>query len=308
MNNTNSLNNYLIVFNPVANKKRQQIVNTVQQRLQQNNIQFELYPTAAELVINQTYFKQRISQYSDVIVIGGDGTLNCVINCLPDNSQIRLGLVPAGTGNDFARMWYGRDRNLNTILDIVTGISTQQISLGECIFNEANNENQYQIKRRFHNVMGTGFDSKLAKDLRHNKGRFPSLSYLMAAVKKVPFYQEKTSSFIIDDEKQQYENLITAFANGRYFGGGLKVAPKANPLSADLDIVQVARHPLLTKLKLIIALCVGKHMSAKQVQYRTIKSTSLIDTVGLDLQADGEYIGQSPCSISVIENAVKVKR
>lgn len=304
----NSLNSYLIVFNPVANKKRQHIVSAVQQRLRQKNIQFKLYPTTEDLVINQAYFKQNINQYSDVIVVGGDGTLNCVINCLPSNSQIRLGLIPAGTGNDFARMWYGRNISLDAMLNIVTDVNTQTISLGECVFNEANNENQHQIKRRFHNVMGTGFDSQLSKALRHDKSRFKSLSYLLSAIRHIPFYQEKTSKFVIDGKAQEYENLITAFANGRYFGGGLKVAPKANPCSRELDVVQVAKHPLLVKLKLVILLCLGKHLSAKHVTYRSVQSRSYIDTVGLDLQADGEYIGQSPCSIAVIENAIKVKR
>lgn len=306
---TNPLTKYLIVYNPLGNRKRQQILNLVKQTLIQKNTDFDCFPTDSLLSINQAYFAANINQYSDVIVIGGDGTLHCVINCMPIGTGIRVGLVPAGTGNDFSRMWYGRNsKNIQYILNVVTSNTTQVISLGECVFNEKNELNQYQARRLFHNVMGTGFDSQLSKALRHNKGKFKGLSYLLAAIKNVPFYQERSSSFVIDGISQEYKNLITAFANGQYFGGGLKVAPKANPLSNQLDVVQVGKYPLMVKLKLIILLSLGKHVAAKQVTYTITNTTSVIDSVGLDLQADGEYIGQSPCSISVIENAIKLKR
>ncbi|MDU0112366.1 YegS/Rv2252/BmrU family lipid kinase [Psychrosphaera aquimarina] len=305
----NQITKYLIVFNPLPNKKRQTIIDLVKHRLIQKNMAFDLYPTDALLRVNQCYFETNIHQYTDVIVIGGDGTLHCVVNSLPIGTDINVGLIPAGTGNDFARMWYGRkNKNIPYILDVVTANTVQTISLGKCVFNEKYEHNQYQHQRLFHNVMGTGFDSQLSKALRHNKGTFKGLSYLLAAVKNVPFYRERASSFVIDGIHQKYENLITAFANGQYFGGGLKVAPKANPLSNQLDIVQVGKHPLLVKLKLISLLCVGKHLTAQQVTYTTTDKVSVIDSVGLDLQADGEYIGQSPCEISVIDNALRMKR
>jgi YegS/Rv2252/BmrU family lipid kinase len=306
---TNLLTKYLIVFNPLPSKKRQQIINLVKQTLIQKNTDFDFYPTDSLLSVNQAYFAANIAQYTDVIVIGGDGTLHCVINCLPIGTDIRVGLVPAGTGNDFSRMWYGRNnKNIQYILDVVTSNTTQFISLGECVFDEKNEHNQYQARRLFHNVMGTGFDSQLSKALRHNKGTFKGLTYLLAAIKNVPFYQERSSSFVIGGITHKYENLITAFANGQYFGGGLKVAPTANPLSDQLDIIQVGKYPLLVKLKLIVLLSLGKHVAAKQVAYTTTNTTSFIDSVGLDLQADGEYIGQSPCSISVIESAINLKK
>ncbi len=306
MNTNKAAVRYLVVFNPLPNKKRHKRLTQLKRALKLNDIEFDLYPTDESLTVNQQYFKQSIEHYTDLVILGGDGTFNCVLNCIALNTELRVGLLPAGTGNDFARMWY-KGASIKQIIQAVTRTDTQSISLGQCVFSAKTVHNQYQQRRVFHNIMGTGFDSQISKDLQHNKATFRHLTYLLSALKHVPFYREKHTIVNIDNKTERYQNLITAFANGRFFGGGLKIAPNASPMSAALDVVQVARYSLMTKLRLIAALCVGKHLAFEQVNYRQVLTQSSIDSDGLDLQADGEYIGQSPCTISVVENAIKLK-
>ena len=105
-----------------------------------------------------------------------------------------------------------------------------------------------------------------------------------------------------------WSDLITAFANSRYFGSGMDIAPDADPKVSSMDVVSVEQYPLMTKLRLILLLMLGKHQGSKQVRYRTINEPVKIETEGLDLQADGEYIGQSPCVISIDPQGIWLKR
>lgn len=297
-----------MVFNPLPNRKRKRILSRLVGRMREQRLEWSLYPTAEDFSVNEHYFRQHLSEFSDVIVVGGDGTFNQLVNFIQGRS-VRVGLMPAGTGNDFARAWYGNKRNnLDHLLDVVLSKDCEAIALGKCEFlNSANSESNQAI-RYFHNVLGTGFDSSLAKALRHNKGWFQGLSYLIAAVRNIPFYKEKEIEITSQNKTDKYHNLITAFANSSYFGSGMKIAPNADPKSSSLDIMAVSKHNLATKLGLISLLMMGKHQTSRHVKYEQALESKTIKTEGLDLQADGEYIGQSPCVISIESQGIWLKR
>lgn len=308
MSITRNQQNYLVVFNPVPNRKRKRILSRLVTRLREQNLHWQMYPTSEDYSANEHYFKQHLQQYTDLIIVGGDGTFNLMVNFLV-NTNIKVGLLPAGTGNDFARAWYGRKRNnLDQVLDIILSQDSESIHLGKCEFEQVGNSESKRSIRYFHNVLGTGFDSSLAKQLRHNKGWFQGLGYLLAAVRNIPFYREKSIALASSEVSETYLNLITAFANSRYFGSGMDIAPDADPKVSSMDVVSVEQYPLMTKLRLILLLMLGKHQGSKQVRYRTINEPVKIETEGLDLQADGEYIGQSPCVISIESQGIWLKR
>ena len=293
---------YLVVINPVPNRARKKILDKLLGYLNKKNINWQIYPTEQLLSANKHYFESYISQYSDVLVVGGDGTFHNVINALGCFTDVKLGLVPAGTGNDFARWLYGKNRhNYPFIFEQVTRSQTVDISLGKCVFSD-------NSVRFFHNVLGLGFDAMLAKELRHNKGLFPSLGYLSKAIKKLPFYKESELDLSLGNEQKQYFNLITAFANSAYFGSGMKIAPDAEPIHDTLEMCRIEKLPVHQTFSQILRLFNGSHIDHKGVDYRTISHEAQIKTVGLDVEADGEYLGQSPCQVSIVKKALKIKR
>lgn len=293
---------YLVVFNPVANRARKRRLDKLVAFLKANDLHWHLYPTDLCLSANQHYFEQNLEHYTDVIVVGGDGTLHNVVNCLGESTHIRLGLVPAGTGNDFAQWVYGKKKNdLAHVLSVVTGDSCSTISLGLCEFADGS-------RRVFHNVLGLGFDAMLAKELTDNKGMFGSLGYLIKSVQTLPFFSAGTLTLREGHKSKTYENLITAFANAPYFGGGMKIAPKANAELASLDMCRIEMLPKLTMFVQILRLLNGSHIKQSFTDYRTLEGSMEIESTGADIQADGEYIGQSPCRISTLPKALKIKR
>lgn len=293
---------FLIVVNPVPNRARSKTLKLFLKFIKDRGLSYEIYPTEAALSANRHYFDRHLDKFTDLIVVGGDGTFHNVLNSLPKPISLPIGLIPAGTGNDFARWLYGLHRtNLPFIFEQVVGQWSTSISLGVCEFE--NGHKQY-----FHNVLGLGFDALLAKELKDSKGLFRSLGYIIKAVQHIPFYKASALSLRIGEESRTYQNLITAFANGEYFGAGMHIAPNS---SAENQPLAMCRIEQLSKLKIlaqILRLFNGSHVKQNFVDYREVEETAFIETAGLDIEADGEYLGQSPCSIYLEKHALKIKR
>ena len=293
---------FLVIINPVPSRARARVLNKFIQYLKQHALAYEIYPTEASQSANHHYFVNHLDKFTDLIVVGGDGTFHNVINSLPEGSKQPIGLIPAGTGNDFARWLYGDQRsNLPFIFEQVVGKWTQEVSLGVCEFPDGK-------QTLFHNVLGLGFDALLAKELKDSKGMFRSLGYFVKAIQHVPFYKAVDMELKIGDEQRKYKNLITAFANAEYFGAGLKIAPGADAAIPSLNMCRIEQLSRLKVLGQIGRLFNGSHVKQNFVDYRELQAEAHVLTKGLDIEADGEYLGQSPCMIKVKPAALKVKR
>ncbi|MBU2883653.1 YegS/Rv2252/BmrU family lipid kinase [Psychrosphaera sp. B3R10] len=295
---------YLVVFNPLPNRRRTRRLNKLVAKLGQMQFDYTLYPTAPTVSANKIFFAKHHTEYTDVIVVGGDGTFNLMINVLIDYN-FNVALMPAGTGNDFARAWYGKNRNnLDYLLNVVTGEENKTIHLGYCEFLGSKTAELVY----YHNVLGIGFDAAIAKALRHNKGTVPSLSYLIAALWYIPLYREPECTISYDNKTETYFNFMTAFANSRFFGSGLPIAPKANPEDNSVQMVKLAKQDLWTKLALLVKLLFAKHSGSDHVEIKSMSQPLVVETTGLDIEADGEYLGQSPCKIGVSKQGLRLKQ
>ncbi len=293
---------YLVIVNPVPSRARTRVLKKFIHFLKSNELSYELYPTEAVQSANRHYFEHNLERFTDLIVIGGDGTFHNVINSLPAENSLPIALIPAGTGNDFARWLYGEQRsNLPFIFEQAVGKWVQQISLGVCEFSDGK-------QKLFHNVLGLGFDALLAKELKDSKGMFRSLGYFAKALQHIPFYKALDMELQIGQENRQYKNLITAFANAEYFGAGLKIAPGADAASNTLNMCRIEQLSRFTVFSQILRLFNGSHVKKNFVDYRTLDSEAEVLTAGLHIEADGEYLGQSPCTIRIKPKALKVKK
>lgn len=293
---------FLVVFNPVANRQRQKRLQQLVSFLKRKNVTHSLYPTDKNLALTKHYFDRHLDEYTDLIVVGGDGTFHQIVNCIAQNTKIRVGLLPAGTGNDFARWLYGNKiTNLDSIFHTLISKNVTSIKLGCCEFADSK-------KRYFHNVLGFGFDALLAKELKDNKGLFSKLGYIGKAIQRIPFYREQAVHVVIDNKDHKYHNLITAVANHQFFGNGMKIVPDSLPIDEHLGLCRIEKLPLLTKFSHILRLFNGSHVKKGFVDHRTISGEVEIVTNGVDIEADGEYLGLSPAKIYAVNNAISIKR
>ncbi|MDH5369999.1 MAG: diacylglycerol kinase family protein, partial [Gammaproteobacteria bacterium] len=167
---------YLIVINPLTKQKGQRYLNRLTKNLNKTGLAYDIYYTEADIKANQKSISEKLSNYSDVVSIGGDGTLNMLSNILA-YQNIPLGIIPCGTGNDFSRHIYKKS---DDIISAVSNDNVMKADLGWC--NE----------RYFINVLGIGYDAMIAENTKDdNKILFRSFFYLWNALKYLPFYKEK---------------------------------------------------------------------------------------------------------------------
>ncbi|GGD49113.1 diacylglycerol/lipid kinase family protein [Lacimicrobium alkaliphilum] len=282
---------FLIIINPLASGSAERYREQLTERLDQAGTAFDIWYTTDNDQANQRHLQQCTTDYSDWVVIGGDGTLNLAVNALAGTDVI-LGLLPCGSGNDFARNLY---RKGDDPIEVVLGEHSRRIDLGLC--ND----------RYFVNVLGLGFDGEIVAGMYDHQPRtLRRWRYLMAAVVKLLHYKEQPIALKSPHRSKKQQTFMVAFANGRYFGGGMKIAPKADLSDGLLDCCWIGKASLFRKFYYLWRVFTGSHLSASAVDYWQ-DNTFNIDTPDLPIEGDGEFFGTSPASISCCASALALK-
>ena len=233
--------------------------------------------------------------YSTVAAIGGDGTLLEVASGLC-NSRTAMGIIPAGTGNDFIKT-VGIPNDPLAALDIV--LNTPPLPTDTVRINN----------RIFLNETGTGFDVMVLdyaeKAKKHMKGLAP---YLYGVIRTIFHFRSVKLTLSVDGgAPENRELLVLAAGNGRYIGGGIPIAPDAVPDDGLLDVVLVNRMNKLRMLRALGGLMKGKILTFKETSFLRVKKLSLAGQ-GLRINIDGEIISADRADIEVQPHSLLVHR
>lgn len=226
-----------------------------------------------------------------VIVAGGDGTLNEVINGLA-YSSVPLAVIPTGTVNVYA-IERGIPRDLQAICQrIATGTPTI-IDLGKV--------NQ----RYFLSMAGSGFDATVIKKLDTSLKKYiGSLAYLIGALKEVLMYKQRNMSIVIDADTSPIQVQQVVVSNSRYYGGNFTVSNSASITDGQLDVCYLKKVSIITLIKTLFQLKQSRPKGQGPLQCRPCKNVQI---VGIEaLHADAEYIGEGPANITVAAQAITV--
>lgn len=247
-----------------------------------------------------------------VIAAGGDGTINEVINGFFDQRNrdqpiapaARLGILPLGTGSDFARTFGIRDAGM-AIKTLVAGASTL-IDVG-CV--ELQPLGRRPVTRYFVNIADLG----LGAETVHRIDRSPRigsafLSYLIGAVRSILAHRPSLITLRFDDGEVVAEPMsIVVMANNRYFGGGMLIAPDARADDGLFDVLWLkgtSRGRLL--LDLLPKVYRGAHRGHPLVRQRRTARLSLESSLPVLLEVDGEQIGTAPATFRVLPRALPI--
>jgi len=237
--------------------------------------------------------KENIQKYPEakVIVIGGDGMVHAAINNIEDNP---IGLIPAGTGNDFARALGLILNNPISSIKRATSAKGELVDLGKV------------GEEYFAAICSTGFDSIVNE--RANGLTWPhgKMKYNIAMLLELPKFQPKSYKIVIDGKPLETQAMLIAIANGLSYGGGMKVCPAAQLQDGLLDIMILAPVSKFEFVRIFPSVFKGLHIShpaVSIVQGRSVQITA--DAVGY---ADGERIGNLPLDVSISPNRMKVLR
>lgn len=282
---------YLVVINPQAGNKGRRSLNKVISGIEKKEYSYDVYYTQADSKLNEIKLSEMLSNYSDVISIGGDGTLNMLCNVLA-GKNIPLGIIPCGTGNDFARHVYVNEDN---VIETVLGNNIIKIDLGWC-------NNRYFI-----NVLGVGYDAMIVdKTKNDNKILFRSFFYLWNALKYLPFYKEINIHLQSDGFNKAEASFIVAFGNASFFGSGMNITPKADITDGLLDCCWIGKMSFIKKCQCLIKSFSGKHISADNIEYVQGKEFKILSK-SYPIEADGEFLGYTPATIRIKEQILCLK-
>ena len=242
-----------------------------------------------------------------ILVVGGDGTLSEVVSGLLGvglGRQVRIGLLPMGTGGDFVRS-AGIPRDLDAALECVARDHTRTFDAGRVEFRAVDGT---RGRACFMNVASLGISG--LTDMLVN--RAPKLlggrtSFLIGTVRALLQYAPKAVTVRVDGEVVHEGPLVLAAAgNGRCFGGGMRIAPGAELDDGRLDVVVVAGSSKLRLLSKLPRLYAGTHLGEPEVFscHGRVLEADASEDVWIDV--DGEPLGLLPLRCEVLPAAVEL--
>ena len=239
-----------------------------------------------------------------LIVAGGDGTINDVVNGLgradfPEG--VTLGILPAGTGNDLAAtLCIPEDPGLAE--DVIRQNRQRRLDVAR-VRSEGIGE------RFFINVATGGLGAEIsdAND-EELKKRWGKLSYLRASLEVARDFDVRDLTLYLDGEERRVKAVNIAVGNCRYTGGGWPATPKANPEDGLLDVVVIETLGVADLLELApAALSESDYLDSDGVLYVRAKEIRVeTQPPGLEFTADGEIIGNEPARFSILPQALNV--
>ena len=309
---------YHFVINPHSKSgKAYQIWLKLQQKLKKKNIAFDAYLTerpghAKELAAMLTTPKDETdTEGRTLIILGGDGTLNEVVNGLTFRVPTTLGYIPTGSGNDFARSMHLSKKPDQVLKHLLNPKYHPYIDYGIVTYGSSD-----LIHRRFAVSCGIGMDAEVCRDLLtskvkaiFNKLHIGKLSYLIIGIKRVLLL--KTCDGYIDLDQHKRVNLRkVAFISThiqRYEGGGFLFAPAANANDGLLDICVIGNTNRLKVIPVLLASLFGKHVNMKGVQHFRCREASIHMNRPLCTHVDGEVLEmQTDLTLSCVERRLRI--
>lgn len=282
---------YTFIVNPNARSGLGYTVwSEIEAVLKARNISYDVYFTKYQRHASQ--IAQDIAADTErhtLIVLGGDGTVNEVINGIPDYEQITLGYIPIGSSNDFARYFHFPKDPLQTLEIILKPEKICSINVG--ILKYPGRTRSFAVST------GIGFDAAICHEAVISKLKFflnklklGRLTYVGIAFRQLMLASPGKMTVTLDQEKTlTFENALFATAmNHPFEGGGCKFCPKADPCDNLLDVIVVAGISKLKVLLLLPTAFSGFHVHFKGVYLYRCKEVSIDSEKALAVHTDGE--------------------
>ncbi len=244
-----------------------------------------------------------------VVCVGGDGTLNEVVNgIMAHNESIRsglkLGFVPNGTGCDFIRT-VSIPTDIGQAIDLIAEGPVHCIDLGKLFFKDHEGRDCF---RYFHNITSFGLGGEVDERVNRSTKAFgPFLSFIWAMLISIIFYGKKRISFRVDNGfEQEYTVWNVVVANGQYHGGGMWVAPDASVDDCLFNVTVIGDLTLPEVFINLPRLYNGRIYDIHKVITMTGKKIEALSDHRVLLDVDGEQPGMLPVVIDMIPGALNI--
>ena len=287
--------NILIVINPASGKSSYESkLKFLVEALDSANIQYDTFFTEYNKSGEIRRYIDSKNDLNEIFVMGGDGTLNMVVNEL-DPGELPISIVSNGTGNDSVKSLHG-ELDYKRQVEIAINGEIKYFDLGRC--------NQ----RFFVNGVGIGFDGEVVKEMvERGDKRGRHIDYLLSVLRIVGGFKEKSLKFQLDKNGFEKKILLMTISNGTTFGGGFIINPFAQTDDGVLDVCIFNEIAPLKRFWHLPKLKTGSHTNIKEVELHTASKILIDQSSELVAHLDGEFIGHPPFDISILKQVLPVR-
>ena len=313
---------YHIIINPASRSGRgQQYWELTEAYLKKHSIPYTAHHSThsghiAEITRNITKDLTDSSDTMSLIVLGGDGTVNEALQGIMRFDKVRLGYIPTGSSNDFARDLGISKDPVQALEHMLNTPHTQHMDIGCVKYKDSRPEHYSEQKRYFAVSCGLGYDAAICEEAMHSKIKLflnrcglGKLTYLIIALKQLACAKPISASLLLNGKKnlKLHNLLFLAGMNHQYEGGGFMFAPGADDNDGMLDLCCVAD---VSKLKVLCVLPTaykGKHFRFKGVDAFHTDSYTLKVSSPMWLHTDGEVPGfTDKISVTCLPKALQI--
>ncbi len=300
---------WMVIVNPNAGRRKGekdwQIISAL---LDGYGIPFKHYFTerkhhAVDLTINGIK-----EGFRKIIVVGGDGTMNEVINGVftqedCPTKEIILSMITVGTGNDWGRM-FGIPLEYEDAVKLIVAGETYLQDAGVVYYYSGLEKK----KRYFVNIAGLGFDALVAKrtNIQKDKGRSSKAVYMITLLKSLLSYSHTTTDIEIDGRRVKNDTFTVSLGIGRYSGGGMMQTPNALANDGLFDITIIKRMRKGEVIRSLKMLYDGSILSHPKVEGYTGKNIKIDSDPLIHVETDGESLGHSPIEFQIIPSSIHI--
>lgn len=300
---------WFVILNPHAGSGRgKKDQAEILKRLTKVDFQYELAVSEFPKHIIQLTIDAVGKGFRNLIIAGGDGSLNEVVNgifqqsaCSPE--EITVGMIPVGTGNDWIKT-FGIPNYYKEAVKILKQGKIMRQDVGRITFTE----NDGTKTCYFANMAGFGFDAMVATKTNQlkNKGRTGISLYLQALGSSFFNYQTAKTHVVIDG--QEIDELIfsVSIGIGKYNGGGMMQAPGAVPDNGLFQVTIIRKIGLFGILRNLAGLYSGKFVNDYRVSTFQAKNISISSAQNIAGEADGETLGENKFEIDIFSQKLSV--
>ena len=286
----------VVVANPTAGDgKAGRLIGKVNAILEQLRVDHEIRVSGSPDELEQLAHAAG-EQGGIVAVLGGDGSVNLAVNGLAGTSGT-LAVLPAGTGDDFAKaIDVGKLEAATRLLADPKTVDVDLIGVTAGV-----------EQRRFINVAGAGFDSEVSDVAAGMRRRLGSRAhYAIATVKTLPRFVPARFHLDLDGSSIDVDAMLVVVGNSYAYGGGMKVLPQASIVDGALDICIVTAMSKAAFLRAFPKVYVGKHATHPNVMMLRGTDLKVEANRRVSVFADGEKVGSLPAVFTVLPKALPV--
>jgi YegS/Rv2252/BmrU family lipid kinase len=288
-----TVDKYHFIVNRTANRGRAgSILPILEEKLRVSGTPHQIHLTGS--AGDATNIAARLPDGACVVAVGGDGTINEIINGIYGRN-CSLSIIPAGSGNDFAKMFPLKNK-VSELVDNLTGWQTRLIDVG---YIELQCKSGKETKRYFANAVGIGLDAMVT----HINSKFTVLrgfsAYMAAALKAIATYRPPESVIRVGNKEWTGKKLLIAVGNGTTVGGGFKLTPNAKLDDGLLDVCWAKSMPIRRIARILPTVLKGNHLKFPEVISMRAKSITVESEAGMPVHIDGEMMGLDVTRVTI---------